>query len=136
MRLLTKFTREHTLTYKQQDGKEEADKGEEAEIHSAMTMGYGGTPKTTTRSHYDLSKKICIPFRENGQCTQVATCPYHHETREVKSCTSSDYNTYGFCDRWYDCTDRHPYDALKYGPRHEALHKYLEMKRNGRSPAN
>ena len=138
MTLLTKFTREHTLTYKQKEGKEKTDKGdEEAETQNAMTMhGYGASGASKTRSHYDLNKKICIPFRENGQCSQVATCPYNHETRGVKCCTGSDYETYGFCDQWYTCTDRHPYDALKYGPRHDALHKYLDMKRNSHTRTN
>ena len=80
--------------------------------------------------------EVCIPFRENGRCIEVGACPYNHETKGVKRCTNSDYETYGFCDQWFTCADRHPYDAVKYGPRHDALHKYLDVKSNERTQIN
>ena len=73
---------------------------------------------------------ICMSFREFGECGRGEHCKYKHITPD-KVCENAEFQKSGFCDQYFECECKHPWDAAR-GDKREAWKKCNDEKYNER----
>ena len=71
-------------------------------------------------------KRKCWMFREHGACTNPECDRPHIQGRQI--CTSKSFQEEGFCDNYWTCPDRHPWDESR-GNKEEEQRKWNEKKK-------
>ena len=70
--------------------------------------------------------QVCWSFREHGACTNPKCDRPHIKGPQI--CTSKSYQEEGFCDNFWKCPDRHPWDESR-GNKEEEQRKWNEKKK-------
>jgi hypothetical protein len=67
----------------------------------------------------ERKKKICILYREYGECKDGEHCNMKHIKPE-KQCENAEFKKSGFCDDYWDCLCQHTWDEEKRGDKRNA----------------
>ena len=74
--------------------------------------------------------RLCIPFRENGECRDGEHCGYKHQ-KGVGICENEEFKKTGFCDQFGTCPHLHPWDSSR-GDKRAAYIEWNKLKRTER----
>jgi hypothetical protein len=73
-------------------------------------------------------QRICPNFRENNACPNGEACKQKH-VASGNTCDNAHYVSTGICDDFTACTNKHPWDLQKFGPKSVALEKWKEQRK-------
>ena len=73
-----------------------------------------GSGKREENGSYGVERKekICLSYREFGECRDGEHCKMKHITPD-KACEGAEYKKSGFCDDYFECEYKHPWDEAR-----------------------
>jgi hypothetical protein len=89
--------------------------------------GKGGGRKEENGSYgVERKEKICISFREFDECRDGGHCKLKH-LKPDKVCENAEFKKSGFCDQYFTCECKHPWDEAR-GDKNDAWKKWNDEK--------